>query len=139
MESKMNKKGFVLTIDATIALILVIIILVLAGYYINKANEPSLSKLQLKKRGSDILTQLNYQKVLDTADKNKINDNLTNTLPVNLDMRLQLNFTGQRQNVTVGVDLRSIGNIGSGRQIFVLADDKKVRDYYIARYWVWPK
>lgn len=135
----MNKKGFVLTIDATIALILVIIILVLASYYINKANEPSLSKLQLKKRGSDILTQLNYQKVLDTADKNKINDNLTNTLPVNLDMRLQLNFTGQRPNVTVGVDLRSIGNIGSGRQIFVLTDDKKVRDYYIARYWIWLK
>ena len=73
----MRKKGFVLTLDAVFALVVVMIILLTASYYMTKAREPTLSKIQVVKRGSDILWQLNYQKVLDTADSAQINNNLT--------------------------------------------------------------
>ena len=140
MEAKMRKKGFVLTLDAVFALVVVMIILLTASYYMTKAREPALSKIQVVKRGSDILWQLNYQKVLDTADSAQINNNLTSLLPVNYDMRIYLNFTGSRPNVTVGpAQIRSTVQIGSGKMIFVLSDDKKVQGFYIARYLIWPK
>jgi len=135
----MNKKGFVLTLDITIALILIIIIIVVSSFYINQAKGPSLSKLLLIKRGSDILLQLDNQGVLDTINEDKIGINLTNILPFGNDMRIYLNGTGTFPNVSAGTFPKSIGQIGSGKMIFVLSDGKIVNGYYTARYFIWTR
>lgn len=139
MEANMKKDGLVFMLDVTIALILVIILLVVSSYYINKSRDPGLSKLQLIKRGSDIVTQLNYQNVLDTADDDKIEYNLTNTILQQYEMRMYLNFTGQKPNVTVGTPIKQFGQVGSGRMVFVLSDAGVVKNYYTVRYFIWTR
>ena len=133
----MRKKAFVLTLDVTIALILVVTILLISNYYIAKAKSPSLSKLQLTKRGSDVLLQLDYLNVLDKLNPNTIHDNMTGLLPPSYDM--QLNFTSpQFQSFIVGNPvLPAKSQIGSGRMIFVLDDDRKAIGYYTVRYYIW--
>lgn len=136
----MKKKAFILMTDAIIGMIIAILILLIASYYVTKAKEPTLSKLQLVKRGSDITTLLNYQKVLDTRDQSKINSNITNMLAASYDFKIFLNFTGQRTNVSAGNPLiPQTRNLESGRLIYVYSDNNVVKDFYIARYWIWPK
>ncbi len=136
----MRKKGFILMTDAIVGMIIAILIILIASYYVTKAKEPTLSKLQLAKRGSDIVTQLNYQKVLDTRDQSRIDNNLTNMLPASYDFKLFLNFTGQRTNISAGnLNIPPTRNLGSGRLVYVYSDNNIVKDFYIVRYWIWPK
>ena len=140
MEKIKIKKGFILTLDATIALIIVISILLVANIYINKSKSPSLSKLQLNKAGSDVLLQLKYQGVLDTFDISKINYNKSSTLSAGYDMKVDLiQVTGGNPSIVVGNPIPSTSNLGSGRMIFIISNGNIVRGYYTARYYIWPK
>ncbi len=142
MEKSLRKKGIVFTLDVTIALILVIAILLLANFYINKAKGPALAKLQLVKRGSDILLQLNQQNVLDTLDPAKISYNLTNTIPRTYDMSLLIyNITlyAPGYTISIGNPIPETSRLGSGKMVFALSEGKIIRGYYTVRYYIWPK
>ena len=95
-----TKKGVIFSLDAAIAVTIMIVLLVNSTYFFSIASKESLSQLQLVKMGSDVIAILDHTNVLDEAvikdpmpwhleDDIKINGTLVNVskyLPENYQM-----------------------------------------------------
>jgi len=135
-----NKKGFILSLDAAIAVVIVFIFLTVSAYYVGKANEDPLTRLQMIRAGSDIITILDQQGVFETLTQTEIADEISATLPPIYEMRLQVNGTFPQNILTVETTNETIGRqfIVSGERNLVLYN--KTGNYYATvRYWMWQK
>lgn len=61
-----NRKGFILSLDAAIAVMIVFIFIAVSTFYIAKANEETLSRVQVVRAGSDIMNVLDRENVFET-------------------------------------------------------------------------
>lgn len=129
-DKKLKKKAFVFTLDAAMAVIVVVTLLLVAHYYVNRTNTESLSKIGMVRTGSDILTVLDNDGTLSTLDENSIATEMNNLLPVNYNMRIMLYCTNQTLGISTSLPSRKF--VASGKRIIV-ADD----DFCTARYWIW--
>ncbi|MDP2909321.1 MAG: hypothetical protein Q8N77_05950 [Nanoarchaeota archaeon] len=72
-----NKKGFILSLDAAIAVTIVFIFLTLSAYYVGKANEDPLTRLQMIRSGSDIIAVLDQKGAFETLTQKEIADKIS--------------------------------------------------------------
>lgn len=135
-----SKKGFILSLDAAIAVVIVFIFLTVSAYYVGKANEDPLTRLQMIRAGSDIITILDQQGVFETLTQTEIADEISSTLPPIYEMRLQVNGTFPQNILTVETTNETIGQqfVVSGERNMVLYNE--TGNYYATvKYWLWQK
>lgn len=80
-----RKKGFVLTLDVAISMAVAGVILLAMSQL---KSTDAFPELEAKRLATDIVAILDYRDVLDTYDKNKIEANLSQLLPANLNMSM---------------------------------------------------
>src|SRR3989344_2985366 len=129
-----NKKGIIFALDSAIAIIIVIIFLITASFYVNK--EKSLPKLQINRIGSDILAMLDNNNILSTLNQNTIEQQLSLLLPQSYEMKIRL--TGEFSNLQTNKTIPANKFVGSGKRIIIIIQQNTTYNG-IAQYWVWLK
>ena len=131
-----GNKGFIFSLDTVIAIMVVIIILIVSMFYITKAGDESVSKLQSLRIGSDVLALLDYRGTLDTLSVSDIEVDLNSMLPINYQMRIEANCMGQDPIIVETTDIFPKDRfIGVGKRVFVTNSSK----YCIADFRIWLK
>jgi len=128
-----GNRGFVLSLDALIATLVVILILVASAYYIHDLDDGSFSKLQMVRTGSDILVLLEHEGFLQTLDKDGIENELMVLLPINYDMRIDVNCPSQSIQTSFLPPTKTM--IVGGKRVLV----RENLEYCTVRYWIWLK
>ena len=135
-----NKKGFILSLDAAIAVIIVFMFIAVSAYYVGRANDDPLTRLHMVRAGSDVISILDHQGVFETLTQTEIADEIEVILPPAYEMRLRINGTFPQEILTVETT-----NETSGKQ-FVVSGEKNLVIYnetgnYFAtvKYWMWLK
>ena len=128
-----DRKGFVITIDLTIAVLVVFTIVVFSTYKVSQASYDTSGKVLMNKVGNDILSVLHNKDVLASLNKNSIESKMNDLVPVNYDMQIKVECS----NKTIETSLEPPTDrfIGSGTRI--ISSDNL--DYCTTRYWVWLK
>lgn len=131
-----GNKAFVFSLDVMIAVTIVASILLLSMFYITKAGDESVSKLQTVRMGYDMLALLDNNGALDTLSVDSIAVELNRALPINYHMRIQANCKEQDPII-----IETTGSfpkdrfIGAGKRVFVTNTSK----YCIADFSIWLK
>ncbi len=131
-----GNKAFVFSLDVMIAITVVASILLLSMFYITKAGDESVSKLQTVRVGYDMLALLDNNGALDTLSVDSIAIELNRALPINYHMRIQANCKEQDPIIveTTG-SFPKDRFIGAGKRVFVTNTSK----YCIADFSIWLK
>ncbi len=131
-----KSKGFIFSLDAIIAIIIVAALLAVSIFYVTKAGGESVSKLQTIRIGADVLALLDYDGTLDTLSVQSIEIGLNTLLPINYHMRIEADCMGQDPIIVETIDVAPQDRfIGGGRRVFVTNTSK----YCIADYSIWVK
>lgn len=139
-KSGKNNKGFILSLDISIAAFVAFTLIIVSVYYVGLANEEPLSRLQLVRTGSDVMTMLDYEGTLDRLDKIEIQDGMKTLLPPGYEMRMVVNGTFPEQSFVAEstVNPPSKKFIISGRRAFIVYNETK--DYFATAYYsIWLK
>lgn len=135
-----NKKGFILSLDAAIAVTIVFIFLTISAYYVGKANEDPLTRLQMIRSGSDIIEVLDQKGSFETLTQKEIADKISSILPPAYEMRLRINGTFPQQIITAETTNETAGKqfIVSGERNLVIYNE--TGNYYATiNYWMWQR
>lgn len=133
-----NRKGFILALDAAIAVTIVVIIIAVSAYYTGKANEDPLTRLQMIRAGSDVIAVLDQQNVFETLEQEQIADEISSILPPSYEMRLRVNGTFPQKILTVETTKEDPGEnfVVSGERNMVLYNTTG-NHYATVKYWMW--
>ena len=135
-----NRKGFILSLDAAIAVMIVFIFIAVSTFYIAKANEETLSRVQVVRAGSDIMNVLDRENVFETKDPVAISREIGSILPSMYEMRLRINGTFPEKTITVETTNQTPQGqfVVSGERVIVLSNNS-ASNYAVANYWMWLK
>ena len=86
----MHKRGFVFTIDATLALMLLVMSVVVISFLAVQAEDKPYVRLGIARVGKDTLNVLDRQGILETGSKTLIEGALNATLPANVGAHIQV-------------------------------------------------
>jgi len=135
-----EKKGFILSLDAAVAVVLLIIILAGSSYFFLKTNENFISNVQMLRIGSDITAVLEADGTLDTLDSTSIKSGIEKILPVSYSMRLTINST--RYSSPIIVETESLPSdkkfVVAGKRYFYAGQGSQAFPS-IVQYEVWPR
>ncbi len=142
LRSLYGNKGIVFTLDAVMAMIVVIILLTFANYYLFKIDQTSSSSsnLQVLKTGSDVMKMLDYNKSFQNYNAAIIDADKRFFLQPNYEMRIIINTTDGR-NFDTNQIIPSNRFVGSGSIVMAITDESisnKINPA-IGRYWIWVK
>ncbi len=143
-KSGKNNKGFILSLDISMAVFIAFILIAVSVYYVGLASEEPLSNLPLVKAGSDIMTMLDYDGTLNRLDKIEIQNEMKALLPPGYEMRIMINGTFPDQGFVAESTPNSTAYplnkkfVVSGMRSFVIQNETKA---YLAtaNYLVWLK
>ncbi|MBI2668036.1 hypothetical protein HYX17_04700 [Candidatus Woesearchaeota archaeon] len=129
----MNKKGFVIAFDLTVAVLVVFIILTFSIYKISQADYNAIANIQMNKVGNDILAVLDNTDVLASLNKNSIESSIDRLLPVNYNMKIKIECPNKA--IETSSELPNNIFVASGTRAIATNE----LNYCIARYWIWLK
>ncbi len=141
--SRFGNKGFILSLDAAVAVFVVFIFLVVASFYVGRANDEPLSKLQMARTGYDLLALMDYESTLVGLNQSEVSADVKTLLPATYHMRVQINGTFLPGILTVESTTEPPGEqlIVGGSRNFVIANETSGEgtvDYFAtANYWMW--
>ncbi|HLC45325.1 MAG TPA: hypothetical protein VJI67_00465 [archaeon] len=146
---KVTRKGYVFTLDAVLAFLMVSAMLALLYHSSFKAEIGSWESANLKRMANNIFTIMDRNEVLHKFSKAVLENDVNLYLPKNFQMRVYVERF--EFNETIGefesVDTLTIGpgipsdprNLVFGRRLFVTVDDARIEYYHNAEWWVWQK
>lgn len=137
---RFGNKGFILSLDAAVAIFVVFIMIAISAFYIGRANEDPLPKLQMTRTGADIMAILDYEKTLESLDQDRVASEIKTLLPPNYQMRVVINGTFPAQVMTAETTTEPPGEqlIVGGKRSFVIRNESN--EYFAtANYWMWLK
>lgn len=141
-----DKKGFVFTIDATLALMLLVLTLVTVSFLSIQAEDNPYARLQVVRAGKDALNVLERQGVLGSGNATLIDDTLNYTLPSGIGAHVQVSTyiydTGAFNLVNVsdyGLSAPNNSSVYGARLDFVGIENGVVTNYSIARMTIWQR
>lgn len=134
-----GNKGFILTLDATLAVLVVLIILAVASFYFVQSY--SLLPVFPVKRGHDIIAVLDYSGTLSKLNKETIAQEISSSLPLNLEMKIQIsgNFSEHGGLIEVGNDIPGDKEVWSGQRVTPLIKNNKITNFSKISFWIWQK
>lgn len=132
-----NKKGFVFTLDITIAMLVVFIVILTSLFFVSRGSEISISEHHLHCIGSDIITIMDKREVFDSLDHSTIENELAEVLPVNYEMliRIEGDFSIGNGTIEIGNDLPSQRILISGKKVALTNQDI----YLKLTYFIWTR
>ncbi|HIG93899.1 TPA: hypothetical protein HA234_06915 [Candidatus Woesearchaeota archaeon] len=132
-----TKKGFILTLDLMLGLVIFFMVLFSVLFFVNRQNEFTLADYQLLRTGSDLVTILDNQKRSDDLNPLSLESNLQDLVPANygLLLRIQGEFDEGNGTIEVGDEIPLQKVILSGRRV-ALTDNE---EYLLITYMVWSK
>jgi len=137
-----NKKAFILTLDAFLALVVVLIALGAASSYIARS-ENVMPNIQTARIGSDIVKLLENTNSFDTLDATAIKNDIDNIIPPNYGMRLNISWADssleKKGSFEIGDKLPDKKFISTGERFFVVIANSSLTHYGLAKYWIWLK
>jgi uncharacterized membrane protein len=138
-------KGFVLSLDAAFAVIILIVFLMAFSFLSSQAYNDSYPTLVLKKQSGDLLTILEKSGELALANGTQINNTVNATLPTSI----AWNMTIEYYNYSSGFVLDNTISIARPDSVtedivanemkFVTFQNNSIRYYGIARLTIWAK
>ncbi|MBI2545683.1 hypothetical protein HYV81_00720 [Candidatus Woesearchaeota archaeon] len=133
-----SKKGFIFSLEMAIAVFIVSSILLFASFYATKQTEDPYLRLQAFRTAEDIVAVLDYNNILTTFNAQSIQDQLTQLLPPNYDMKLTINGTFSENGgyLETNQSLPTGTFIASGSRIIVSSDGNQ---FGVVTYYVWLK
>ena len=126
-----GNKGQVFSLDAIIAIFLVMIVLISSFFMVNKENEENYELLQQFNLANDVFTVLDVNGKLDSLNKNSIKTSIETILPKNFDYAFRL----ECENKIIESNRSVSSTLVKGERIVVTNN----LDLCIMRYGVWPK
>ena len=163
------KKGFVFALDAAIAVVIALMFLMTAHYYVVKAEGSSLPELQTARVGSDLMSMLDNQDLFpftDESDLENVEDELNEIAPGNYELRLEVDYKCEcsdeisvpdcnelkesiicENNFVIGNEVSEDRFVASGQRFFVriasveYSGQEYPNTFYYGsvRYWIWLK
>jgi membrane protein implicated in regulation of membrane protease activity len=135
--SRFGNKGFVLTLDLILAMVVVFTVLAVILFFVGRGSEVTLSEHQLTLIGSDIITLLDQKKSFDSFDSTEISIALTEIIPAQYEMlvRLQGDFTEGNGTIEVGGEIPSQRLITAGQRL-AMSDTNTL---FTITYFIWPR
>ena len=141
-----NGRGFVFSIDATLALFLLVLTLVTVSFLSVQAEDNPYVRVQVARAGKDALYLLERQGVLATGDRGAIDNELNRTLPSGVGAHLQVSTyyydSGEFNMVNIsdyGLTAPNNSSTFGARLDFVSVRNGIVTNYSIARMTIWQK
>lgn len=137
-----NKRALILTLDAFLALIVVLIALGAASSYIARS-ENVMPNIQVARIGSDIAKLLENTNSFDTLDAAAIKTNMNTIIPQTYGMRLNVSWEDSSLEETgsfeIGDELPNKKFISTGKRFFVVIANNSLTHYGLVKYWIWLK
>lgn len=135
-----NRKGFILSLDAAVAILIAFIFIAVSTYYVAKANEDQFSRMQMMRQGSDIMAVLDRENVFETKSPEIIGMEISSMLPFAYEMRIRINGTFPEKIIIVETTNMTPENqfIVGGDRLLVISNASG-STYATARYWMWLK
>jgi hypothetical protein len=140
----MGRRGFVLTLDAAIAMFVVLSVLAYSDALLNDSRVGQWSEYRLLVAGQDIAAALYSRGMLQSADQAALETAVNESLPPNYGMKLEVRsyrlIAGQFVNtktVNVGPPVPDSAVQAGGRRTFITFSGGGVDSYGVAEYWVW--
>jgi len=141
----MNSKGFVISLDAIIALMVFFIIFTLSTTYLEQVKFDAKNSLILKENAMDSLTVLEKNGALETSVKTnnvkllrRFANKLPNNLCIDLGIYSESDLTKTIMSVLKPGCKKNFINSATISRSFVVRDDFET-DLYLARIIVWQK
>lgn len=130
-----NKKGYILTLDAALALVIATIIFLVSGYFAVLVGGERISPLHISNTGNDVLAVLHHKGTLATLDEAAIQSNMTALLPVQFDMMINLNSSSDSYTAATSSVIPNATFIASGERFFI----SNTGSNYHATFKIWLK
>jgi hypothetical protein len=144
-----KKTGFVFTIDATLALSLLLIILATTVFLSIQAAEDPYGKLQVARTGKDMLAVMDSQGALSSGNNTTIQSAMDSMLPGGLGAHLQVSsyyyssgsnsFNYINETAEYGENIPENRTTHGARWDFVSLKNGQITNYSIARMWIWQR
>lgn len=139
-------RGFVFSIDATLALFLLVFTLITVSFLSVQAEDNPYSRLQVVRSAKDMLAVMGHQGVLASGNQTLIDSTLNSTLPISVGAHIQVSTyiydTGSFNLVNIsdyGLAAPNNSSTYGARWDFVGMDSGVVTNYSIARMTIWQK
>ena len=133
---KLENRGFAFSLDVMVGITLVMALLVLSTFYITKAGDESVSRLQMTRVGYDILSVLGKEGKLNRLSLEEIDSGVNRMLPINYDIRVKVECnSGEVILVETDDVFPSDKFVSSGKVVFVTDTEK----YCMAGFNIWLK
>lgn len=137
-----NKRAFILTLDALLAMIIVLIAIGVAHSYIVRS-ENVMPNIQTTRIGSDIVRLLESTNSFDTLDVVVIKTDMNSIIPPSYGMRLNISWANaslkQTGSFEIGDELPDKKFVSTGKRFFVIISKGSLTHYGVAKYWIWLK
>lgn len=137
-----NKRAFILTLDALLAVIIVLIAIGVANSYIARS-ENVMPNIQTTRIGSDIIRLLENTNSFGTLDAAAIKIDMNSILPPTYGMRLSISWADanleQTGSFEIGDELPDKKSVSTGKRFFVITNESSLAHYGLAKYWIWLK
>lgn len=142
-------KGFVFSMDAILAIIILILFLLTFAFFSARSLDDPYTLLVLEKQAEDALLVLDKTGVMETLDPIKIEESLNETLipSRSWNMRMDIyNHSSEMEHLGIfsfGDDYTDVDTVVPAERIFVVyyvnGTEKSVRYYGIARLRIWAE
>lgn len=140
LKLRYGNKGFVLTLDAVIAVM--IIFGVIDGLISSINNKETSYNLYISKKGSDMAALLDNSNKLDTLNITQISNDVANfSILENFEMNITTYNTDLSGKSTISFNLGGTPKnfVSYGKRFFVIRNNTQITKFGVLRYRVWQK
>jgi len=141
----MNAKGIVISIDALIALMLILVIFTLSAIYLGEVNFVAKNSLILKENAMDAITIIEKNLELEKAVKNndirglrKFANSLPNNLCIDLDIYSENDLSNAVLSLLKPGCKKNFIDSATFNRSFIVRDNLQT-DFYLAKITIWNK
>jgi len=137
-------KGFVFTLDAAFAILVMIILLATFSFFSSQAEENPYPLIILKKQANDVLVVLDKHGDLGSRNITRINASMQETLTPTLNRHMEIEYYNYSkkfyylETVDFGSNYSGIEELVLAEREFLVFENGTVAYYGIARLRVWP-
>lgn len=147
-----QSKGFVFSIDALLAVVLLMMVLVAVAFFSSYAADSPFPMLAMQKQAGDVLIVLDKTGELGRMDPSELEASINNTLVPSLSWNMEMEYYNRSGgmmhlgNFSFGQDYSEADRIVLSERMFLVFDEeggygtaKKVKHYGIARLRLWAE
>jgi len=141
----MGSKGFVMTLDASLAVIIMAIFLLSFSFFYAQIGEDTSSLMAAEKQANDLLIVMDKNGTLATLDPEAIDGNMDLALHEGFSKYLEVEYYNYSNgfylagNFSVGSNYTESEKTVFAQREFLVFDNQSIKHYGIARLRLWAK